>query len=89
MFLAVLAMLKIKAFWNRLEFKGKLFLVFASSVLYLFISFLVNRRKPDPMFEDMFSGALLLLALFLWGLYSLMSRGLDALWFRFTRRKER
>lgn len=89
MFLAALIMLKVKSFWNRLEFKGKLLLVFVLSVLYLFISFLVNRRKPYPMSEDMFSATVLLLALFLWGLYSLMSRGLDALWFRITRRKHR
>lgn len=78
---------RAKLFWKNLRFRWKFAVVLILSIIYLAISFLDNLHKADPMDEDFFACLSLAVALFCLCLYGLMSRGLDALWFRLTKRK--
>jgi hypothetical protein len=78
---------RAKLFWKSLKFRWKLTVVLVLSVIYLAISFADNRHKADPAGDDFVACFSLAVALFFLCLYGLMSRGLDALWFRITKRK--
>lgn len=67
-------------FWKALSLQWKVSLVFLASILFLFVAFIVNLHKQSAAIYDLACAGFLLSLLLLWGLYSLMSRGLDALW---------
>jgi len=66
--------------WKALSLQWKVSLVFLASILFLFIAFIINLHKQSAAIYDLTCAGFLLSLLLLWGLYSLMSRGLDALW---------
>ena len=73
--------------WKALSLRWKISLVVLASALFLLTCFLVNLHNPNKKIDDLACAAFLASALFLWGLYGLMSRGLDALWLSFKHRK--
>jgi hypothetical protein len=74
-------------FWKALALRWKVGSVCAVSGVFLLIPFLINLHKPDARFENLVSVIFLSFLLLLWALYSLMSCGLDALWFWIKRRR--
>jgi hypothetical protein len=67
-------------FWKALSLQWKVSLIFLASILFLFVAFIVNLHEQSAAIYDLACAGFLLSLLLLWGLYSLMSRGLDALW---------
>jgi cytochrome bd-type quinol oxidase subunit 2 len=77
---------RIYATWHHLPKYKRTTFILAGTTIVLAAIFLFNRHKPDEGAAD-FAGVLtVFVVLFLWGLYSLWSRLLDAIYIRFTKR---
>jgi len=74
--------------WNRLPKRQRLALVCAAIALFLGGTFVIYRGKPDADFNNFVTRMCVCLALILWGLYRIVSRVLDALWARFSKRRD-
>lgn len=82
----VLAMRRLKTFWNGLRSGQRALIVVAAIVVVLLTSFLWNYGTPDATFSDFVTVGGIIVALVLWGLYRLFSRLVDAIWARFVNR---
>jgi len=71
---------------NRLPKGQRYALVCVAIAVVLGGSFIINRGKPDADFNNFLTCLTVCIVLFLWGLYRIVSRVLDALWARFSKR---
>jgi hypothetical protein len=74
-------------FWKALSLRWKIGSISIVSGLFLFTCFLVNMHKHYARIDDDMCVLVLVSCFVLWAIYALMSRGLDALWFRITKRQ--
>jgi hypothetical protein len=72
--------------WNKLPKSRRRIAISAGLSLYIIGNFIANRHKPDEGFHDTMTVLLVLGLLLFWGLYRIMSRFLDALHARFSKR---
>lgn len=85
--LALINLPWFQKFWKALSLRWKISSISIVSCLFLFSCFLFNMHKHYARIDDGMCILVLVSCLVLWGLYALTSRGLDALWFRITKRQ--
>jgi hypothetical protein len=73
-------------YWNKLPKSKRRIAVATALALYITANLIANHRKPDEGFRDAMTCLLVLGGLSLWGLYRIVSRFLDALHERLSRR---
>jgi hypothetical protein len=74
------------SFWSQLPQSRRRLAIATTVPLVLVVTFVANRHKPDEFANDAAMCFALVVALLLWGLARLMSRLLDALHARFSKR---
>jgi hypothetical protein len=72
--------------WNELAKSRRIILVVLGITLFLLYAFASNRHKPDEDFHDVMACLGVSGLLTLWGLYRLISRFVDAVYARLSRR---
>ena len=77
---------QVLVYWNSLSKTRKRIAIAIALTLVLAVTFFANRHKPDEFVNDALTCLTVLFALLLWGMYRVMSRFLDALHARFSKR---
>jgi hypothetical protein len=72
--------------WNRLPRSRKRIAIAIGIPLVLVATFVANRHKPDELANDVLTCFAVFVVLLFWGLYRVISRFLDALHARLSKR---